>query len=879
MKYKRSLIFICLIISLFSIASVCASDVNQTVVAGDEINQELNSCNVDSVYSTSNADSQDFIETASEKKDTLNLNDDDLLRENKTGTVIVADDFTTVYNSGDYLKVTLKDNHNNPISGVALNVSLNGNKICKVTDDDGQIEILTTGLAAKTYDVNINFEGDDTYVNSDAAVKITVNKANSTLLCKENVVFDYGSKASISVSGEGATGFTVKFADEEVPIEDLKIIIPQLPAGTHKLYATTIPDDNHTSVTKTITLTINKIKSSFGLKDINLSYGDSSIVKILPKGATDITAKIDGKDVSVKWGDISISGLDAGTHTLSVTAIGDENHTSLTKNATITVKKVNSAIRIVDYIVDYGSPFDYRVSSIGIIKLTAKIDGKNVEVEDDLIKIPKLDAGTYTLTVTTVPDDNHYSITETAKITVNKVDYQFNIHDFEFSYGTQSEFTIETQDSVEFIAQIDGKEVAVIDNLIIFPKLDVGTHTLTVYTVKDANHNQISKTATITVSKAKTSVVVHNLNATIGQKINLTAGIGSVEQINDGLVRFFEGENKLGQVYARDGIAKLSYTPLKTGIHTISVFYDGTSKYEPSSSTFKLTVLEKSNPSSSNSTTGNKTSWSNSTGTEDSIMIIPSDSDVNMGVKLPEDATGTVTFTINGKSYNYTIKNGVAAITVPELDDGNYSYTVTYLGNDKYPPVSRNGSLVISDSAKSKVDPKITASDFKVTYATGKYYTIKVYGTDGKLANGAKVVITVKGKTFKTLTTTNGIAKFKVTNVPGTYKMNIAALGKSVTKTLTVKHLVTLKTVTVKKSAKKLVLQANLGKVNGKYLNKKTVTFKFNGKIYKAKTTSKGVAKVTIKSSVLKKLKVGKKITYQATYGKDTVKKTVKVKK
>ena len=96
---------------------------------------------------------------------------------------------------------------------------------------------------------------------------------------------------------------------------------------------------------------------------------------------------------------------------------------------------------------------------------------------------------------------------------------------------------------------------------------------------------------------------------------------------------------------------------------------------------------------------------------------------------------------------------------------------------------------------------------------------------------------------------------------------------------MTVKHLVTLKSVTVKKSAKKLVLQATLGKVKGKYLKGKTVTFKFNGKKYKAKTNKKGVAKVTIKSSVLKKLKVGKKVTYQATYLKDTVKKTVKVKK
>jgi hypothetical protein len=81
----------------------------------------------------------------------------------------------------------------------------------------------------------------------------------------------------------------------------------------------------------------------------------------------------------------------------------------------------------------------------------------------------------------------------------------------------------------------------------------------------------------------------------------------------------------------------------------------------------------------------------------------------------------------------------------------------------------------------------------------------------------------------------------------------------------------------VKKSAKKLTLQVTLK--NKKVIKGKTVTFKFNGKTYKAKTNSKGIAKITIKSSILKKLKVGKKVTYQATYVKDTVKKTVKVQK
>ena len=83
--------------------------------------------------------------------------------------------------------------------------------------------------------------------------------------------------------------------------------------------------------------------------------------------------------------------------------------------------------------------------------------------------------------------------------------------------------------------------------------------------------------------------------------------------------------------------------------------------------------------------------------------------------------------------------------------------------------------------------------------------------------------------------------------------------------------------VTVKKTAKKFVLQAKL-KINGKLVNGKKITFKFKGKTYRAKTNSKGIAKVIIKKNVVKKLKKGKTYAVKVSYLKDSVKSSVKVK-
>ena len=255
-------------------------------------------------------------------------------------------------------------------------------------------------------------------------------------------------------------------------------------------------------------------------------------------------------------------------------------------------------------------------------------------------------------------------------------------------------------------------------------------------------------------------------------------------------------------------------------------------------------------------------------------------------IEVPINATGKLTIFIDGQVVQtLDVEEEIAKFLYETIDitvgilkidlskyKGKFTVTFEYSGDENFHAFTKEANVTVSN-------PSITATPTKALYTAGQTYTIKVYIATGILAGKEKVIVKVNGKSFKTLTTTNGIATFKITQTPGTYKLKITSLGKTVTKTLTVKHIVTLKTVKVKKSAKKLILQATLAKVNKKYLKNKQIIFKFNGKKYKAKTNKKGVAKVTIKKSVLKKLKVGKKITYQATYLKDTVKKTAKIKK
>ncbi|WP_295616316.1 hypothetical protein [uncultured Methanobrevibacter sp.] len=171
----------------------------------------------------------------------------------------------------------------------------------------------------------------------------------------------------------------------------------------------------------------------------------------------------------------------------------------------------------------------------------------------------------------------------------------------------------------------------------------------------------------------------------------------------------------------------------------------------------------------------------------------------------------------------------------------------------------------------------INNKNIAVDYAGGSYFTVKVVTNEGRAVGaGALVKFTIGGKTTSVKTDNNGIAKIKISQVPGKYTIKTTYRGKSYKNTVTVKQFLKVAKSSVKNTDKKLVLKASL-KINGKAVKGKVITFRFRGKTYKAKTNAKGIAQVTIKQSVIKKL-VGKSYALKATYLKDSVKTKVTVK-
>ena len=265
----------------------------------------------------------------------------------------------------------------------------------------------------------------------------------------EKLTFDLKTNISNVPVTDGNISISVYFKNNETWVVNSSCLsgegwIPDLPVGSYiavfdteyagfqpvnRTVTITIPDVqyyiNVTSDT-TINKTVNFTAKSDIPKDI---LWDGKLLFILPNG-TQIEATYGAN--GTWWAEHTFDAY--GEYKVNATYVGLDNVTI--NNGTITINKVNSTITLDNIVLDYGETKNVTVTTTGATGITAKIGESDVNVDGFVISIPLLDAGNYTLTVTTIPDDDHNSVTKEVNITVNKVNSTLTVGDMVFDYGS-----------------------------------------------------------------------------------------------------------------------------------------------------------------------------------------------------------------------------------------------------------------------------------------------------------------------------------------------------------------------------------------------------------------------------------------------------------
>ena len=320
--------------------------------------------------------------------------------------------------------------------------------------------------------------------------------------------------------------------------------------------------------------------------------------------------------------------------------------------------------------------------------------------------------------------------------------------------------------------------------------LTVGTHDVNVTFIDEENHIYGSNATTITISSINTKITALNVsttyNVTKDLVVTLTDAKGGV--LANKTVNIVVGTINKNLNTDEDGQISIDISTLAPDTYIANIIFGGDEIYAESSTT--ATVIVKADIK-----------------TNITIPEITAGKATTTTIKLPENATGNITVTIDGKVASVVnLTNGSAIITIPELSAGKHDVVISYSGDGNYAAFSQNSTVTVKEPAKPTPTPapvkkakqatKIVAKNKKFKAKTKvKKYTITLKTKAGKAVKKVQVTIKIGKKTYKAKTNAKGKATFKIKKLTkkAKYKATIKFKGNKNYKASTKKVKITIK--------------------------------------------------------------------------------------
>ena len=565
--------------------------------------------------------------------------------------------------------------------------------------------VTVSGLNADSYTLSVTSVGDKNHNDFTNSIDVIVSKASSSINFTNDVVFDYGDSGSVGVNVAGGTISkgnirVLNHGEAEIHLKDGYISVSGLNVGNYTLSVTSSPDSNHVAVTKTVGITVNKVDSTieFDGNLISFAYGGSGSVGVNVVGGSisisDVIVVGSEAKPTFKNNKITVSGLNVGDYTLKVTTTPDGNHKVVTKTIGIIVSKSDSNVGFTnDISFDYG----------GKGTTTLILDGCSVDVKDirvvgfdalidindnNLVTVSGLDVGLYNLSVTSVPDSNHESVTRFIGVAIKKVDssVEFNKKELSFVYGDSGSVGVNvvggslSKDNIHVLNHPEAK-IQLNGNVVTVSGLNADSYTLSVTSVGDKNHNDFTNSIDVIVSKASSSInftndVVFDYGDSGSVGVNVAGGTiskGNIRVLNHG-----EAE-----IHLKDGY--ISVSGLNVGNYTLSVTSSPDSNHVAVTKTVGITVNKVD---STIEFDGN-------------LISFAYGGSGSVGVNVVGGSISISGVSVVGQDAKPTFKNN--KITVSGLNVGNYTLKVIITPDSNHNSVSTTIDVNVN-KAKSKID-------------------------------------------------------------------------------------------------------------------------------------------------------------------------------
>ena len=633
---------------------------------------------------------------------------------------------------------------------------------------NGEAKFYFQDLTADEYEVSASYSGDNHYVAAENSTVFKVDKVLANLKINvEDITFGENGLVIITLPSDiDGSVVTVNVNDKIYPVTVengfAKLPLRELNAGDYTISAVFAGNDKYLPGVSNALLTVSKADPALNVFISDVDYDGAFNINVALTGVDaiglngDVIVTVNGKDytVNVANGKGNIPGvkLAAGTYDFTAKFAGSDNYNDVSDSGNFKVNKVDSAIDVAvkDINVGEDAVISVKLLSDATGSVTVTVNGKDYTetVVNGVanVKVADLKAGTYDVAVKYSGDNNYNAAVATSSFTVSKVDSTMDVtvNDIVFGGDLTVDAVLPDDATGEVVITVNGVDYHVaIENgkaTGTIGGLAAGDYTVTVKYAGDDKYAGVEVAENVNVAKAQPvlGVVIADVDYGNGFVIEATlTGVNSAP-LSGNVIVTVNGKEYTVKVTDGKGIA--TGDKLAAGTYAFDAVWAGDDNYNivTENGDFKVNKVDSA--------------------IDVAVDTIDFGEDAVISVKLVSDATGEVVITVNGEDYTAAIENGVASVTVSDLEAGDFTVAVKYAGDNNY-----NGATGSAEFSVLKITP-----DMDVTVDSA------VFGEDLSVvavlpadATG-EVVITVNGKDYSVVIE-NGVASATVPGINAGY--------------------------------------------------------------------------------------------------------------
>ena len=699
-----------------------------------------------------------------------------------------------------------------------------------------------------TYNGNNNFNGTTVtktfFVDKiNTGIKLVVGNVNVDETAVINVTLTPGINGTVKVVVNGQTyNVVIKNGIGTLEVKWLK-------AGKYDVSAYFTGQNYYKDSFASASFSVNKLNPVLSINASSINCGEDVIINVSSSVSSievELVIRLDNSnyyryDSFYIYGQESrkISDLPAGSYLVQFIAPEDTKNNRAQTTVRFTVSKLASsvAVDVKDIVVGEDAVIGVSVPGIvsGVVNVTVNDESYDVAIVDGkgTLTISNLVSGDYNISASYLGDDKYLSSNNSTKFTISKLASSVAVDVGDIVVGEDAVIGVSVPDIVSGVVNVtvNGRSynVAIVDGkgVLIISNLAAGDYDVNVNYAGDNKYVASSNSTKFTISKLPSSVLVNVKDIVVGE--DAVVNVVLPDDANGNVTITVNGKNYVAVV--KYGVASVTISDLAKGNYNVSVKYSGDNKYLPSENTTQFSVAKVSDYNV----------------TVDIVDIIEGEN-ATVTVVVPDDGTGEVIITIDGKEYKGSVDNGVAKVVIPDLKEGTYKVVTFYTGDNKYDSMIVNGTITVNKNTKTT----LTMDDVVKYFKGAQNLTAKLVDAFGNPIANATVYFTVNGKVYAKTTDKNGTASMGIGLVPNEYKVNAVFNGTKDHDKATANATVTVKNTVLGNDTTLYFCNgtkyvAKFLDSNGKALANTTVKFNINGVFYTRVTDENGTASLTIK--------------------------------